>query len=140
MQISSDPRVAWLTGFYEGEGCISASIRHREGITRQRQIYMGFSQKDTEPLLLTKDLLIQLDIPEDKIGIYVNKRTGVSLLQVNKFEVVNDLAMLLWDGLSERRQAQIRSALYLYCKVFKPALVSNGKVAVECRSELLEIP
>lgn len=92
--------LAWLAGFYEGEGCIYTR-------TDGRGIYLLIVQAQLEPIQRVRAIL-----GFGRITRQVTKRgTEVWTWQTSGFERVQAGVAMVWAWLSPRRKAQARRAL-----------------------------
>lgn len=121
-------KVAWLAGFFEGEGHIRCSLKESNGFP-QRQISFSISQKDEskEALLFVRNILLELGIDEKSISIrpYSGKPT-IYTLTMQAYEPVEIVCRALWPMLSSRRKEQIQEAFLVYCEDFQPRSVSTS--------------
>lgn len=107
--MTPEQRIAWLAGIYEGEGNVYSTISRGA-----RRISLTIVQKDTWLLHKAKEILVSdLGIPESSIGLYLGSRKQTSL-QVQKFELVDQILTAMWVWLSPRRKEQAAICLTFY--------------------------
>ena len=111
----NDIDIAWMAGFYEGEGtiyCYTSKHTTKKGLKRTyTKLKMAITQNDMEPLLKCKKILSYLDIN----GPYKNKTSKNLHYQLNaQNEYALKFISTIYPHLSNRRRIQADKAILKY--------------------------
>lgn len=135
-------QLAWLAGFYEGEGNVNGAIYDR-GDHYARTIRFNVDQQDESQfsLLKAKKIIMGLGVPENHITFDMNKRSKCWKLRVNRFEDVEKIYLAIWEWLSPRRKAQVQEAFIVYCEEFAEFKAANSSNRYkERQSSICDLP
>ena len=100
MRLPPNDEIAYVAGFYEGEGSIDCG-------GKGQYLRLLFSQKETEPLVRIREILWNGDIRKQvhKDGHVIHR-----LRSAGAARVMTTVGMM-WPWLSNRRKAQIKEAI-----------------------------
>ena len=118
-------KLAWIAGFFDGEGHITSKRGKRKKVSDGRLVYSSVlfevSQKDPELLYKIKDILNVGEV----YGPYYNGEKPHYRYVISKFEHVQYAVAVLWDYLGNIKKKQAKIALTNY--VNEPRLKPGRK-------------
>ena len=120
--MSKETDIAWLAGFWEGEGCISYTFsRSRRALT------LCVSQKNSWPIFKAQQVIAEhLEID----SLLYQRKSGLWDLKLSEAFKIDRVCEAMWSFLSPRRRIQIQETMANYEDDFY-SLVGNRKIQYE---------